>query len=249
MHAEYHDVPDKAELFRLLRFIAEAARVGNHHPIVHIEAHGGEDGLALADGDYVAWSDLTPILTEINVACKNNLVVVAMLCFGWNLTVSLMPSDRAPVFMLIGPPKPMDSGPLLDSTRRFYQALLSELDVNRALTAMNDGLPFDEWPLKPATAEILYCRVFRQYLADFASESSLQDRENQLVAQLASSRGLSLLEAAALRLEVRRDLKDHRGAYERHRQRFLMLDLFPDDQGRFGLTYDLCFRTQSIGGG
>ena len=249
MHAEYCRIQSKTELLDKLRAIAHAARVANHHPFVHIEAHGSEDGFALADGDRVSWREVVPLLAEINVACKNNLVLVAILCFGWNLTPALMPSDRAPVFMLVGPPAPMKAGDLLDATRRFYTALMSEFDVNRALDAMNEGLSYAEWPLKPATAEILYCRVFREYLADFASESSLQDRENQLVAQLDSSRGLSLLEAAALRLEVRRDLKDHRGAYERHRQRFLMLDLFPDDQGRFGLTYDLCFRTQSIDGG
>ena len=146
--------------------------------------------------------------------------------------------------MLIGPPAPMKAGQLLDSTRRFYEVLVSQFDVNRALEAMNEGLPFAEWPLRPATAEILYCRVFREYLAEFASDASLQDRENQLVAQMARFRGLSPLESAALRLEVRRDLQDHRGAYERHRQRFLMLDLFPEDRHRFGLTYDLCIPVQ-----
>lgn len=137
----------------------------------------------------------------------------------------------------------MAAGDLLNATRRFYEALVSLFDVNRALQAMNDQLPFAQWLIRPGTAEILYCRVFRQYLEELGSGDALRDRENRLVANISRARSLSVLDSAALRLEVRRDLADHRAAYDRYREKFLMLDLFPADKDRFGLTFDLCMPT------
>ena len=246
LHTAFVAVTTKPDLLQQLTLIEHAARVANHHPVIHIEAHGSPDGIALADGTQVAWSELIAAFTDINVACKNNLIVIAISCYGWNLTASLMPSDRAPVFMLVGPPEPMTAGALLDATRRFYKALMSLFDVNQALEAMNVGLTFSQWPIRPATAEILYCRVFRRYIEELGSGDALKDRENRLVADIARSQSLNVVQSASLRLEVRRDLADHRTAYDRYRAKFLMLDLFPKDAQRFGLTYDLCMPTEAI---
>jgi hypothetical protein len=240
MHAEFAPIADESALLKKLSEIAHAARVGNHRPIVHIEAHGGPDGIELADGNYIPWSRVIPALTAINEACRNNLFVVAISCQGWNLTASLMPSDRAPVFMLIGPPANMSAETLLAATRRFYDTLVATIDVNRALEAMNNHAPFADWQLRPATAEILFCRAFRLYVNEVATPLALQARENELVAKITRQRNLNVLQSAALRLQVRADLQDHRAAYDRMRGRFLMFDLFPDDVARFGLTYDLC---------
>lgn len=240
IHAEFISVPTKRDLLRQLTRITHAARVGNHLPIVHIEAHGGTDGIELADGSWLPWREVIPALTDINIACKNNLIVVAISCYGWNLTTSLMPSDRAPAFMVIGPPDPMTAAELLGATRRFYDTLVSALDLNEALEAMNDQLPFAQWRIRPGTAEILYCRVFRQYLDQLGSLDALRARENEIVANISRRRSLTVLGSATVRMEVRRDLADHRAAYDRHRDTFLMLDLFPADRERFGLTFDLC---------
>jgi hypothetical protein len=240
LHATLVPISTKTELLRELTLIEHAAQIANHYPVIHIEAHGSPDGIVLADDTHVAWSELIPAFSAINVACKNNLIVIAISCYGWNLTASLIPSDRAPVFMLVGPPEPMTAGALLNATQRFYKAFMSLFDVNQALEAMNAGLKFSEWPIRPATSEILYCRVFRHYMDELGSGDALKDRENRLVADIAKSRSLNVLQSAALRLEVRRDLADHRAAYDRYREKFLMLDLFPQDVARFGLTYDLC---------
>lgn len=244
MHAEYSRVENENALMMKLTHIAHAASVGNHLPIVHVEAHGGLDGIELADGHAVPWRRLIPALVEINKACRNNLIVVAISCRGWNLTASLMPSDRAPVFMLVGPPGNMTAGDLLRATRSFYQSLVEELDLNRALEAMNARLPYAKWHLKPATAEILFCRVFRSYVGEESSAEALRERENRLVAGITSARDLTALDVTALRLQIRADLADHRAAYDRIRETFLMLDLFPEDRPRFGLTYDRCFPAQ-----
>jgi hypothetical protein len=242
MYAQFARVPTKRDLIRQLSRIALAAEQANHRPIIHIEAHGGADGSQLMDGDYVRWTELIPLFTRINIACKNNLVVVAISCFGWGLTAALMPSDRAPVMMLVGPPDAMTAAELLEATRRFYHSLMSEFDMNHALEAMNDHRAFADWKIRPATAEILFCRVFRQYLAEQATPEALTARENALVATVIDGRPRRALDMAALRIAIRLDLANHRAAYDGHRHTFLMLDLFPGDQTRFGLTYDRCIQ-------
>lgn len=240
MHTEFLEVPTSEALVAALRAVAHSAKVGNHHPILHVEAHGGPGGIELADGTVVMWKDLIPLLREINLACKNNLIVVAIACSGWSLTESLMPSDRAPVFMLVGPPGSMAADDLLAASQRFYTTLTTAFDIRAALDAMNDGRAFAAWTVRPATAEILFCRVFRRYVAEFGSGDALRARENAIVADVARAHKLTVVDTALLRSEVRADLIDHRAAYDRMRTTFLMLDLFPDDRSRFGLTYDLC---------
>lgn len=240
MHAEFAAVSTKKDLLQRLERIAYAAETANWHPLLHLETHGDSDGIQLANGDVVAWAELIPHFTRINIACRNNLVVVAMSCFGWDLTTSLMPSARAPVMMLVGPPATMTAAELLDATTRFYDSLMVHFDVNRALEAMNEHRPFEEWPIRPATAEILFCRVFRMYMSAYDPPAARAARVNALLARLEARRTAGPLDKAALAIAVDLRLNNHRVEYERIRRRFLMLDLFPADVTRFGLTYDVC---------
>jgi hypothetical protein len=231
------------DLVRCLAEVGRAARLANHRPIVHIEAHGSDDGIGLADGSTFLWSELIPLFGDINQACRMNLVVVAVSCFGWNLTGALMPSDRAPVNMVIGPVNAMSAGELLNATRKFYRSLFAELDLNKALEAMNLGRPYDEWSIKPGTAEILFCRVFRQYVAELGNPESVRRRSNAIVAQTIGDAQVDPTQVDRLHRKVVAELTDHRQQFDHYRRTFLMLDLFPDDADRFGLSYDLCMPT------
>lgn len=252
LYTEFKRIADEAELRAKLSEIAESARIANHHPILHLEAHGTENGIVLADGTLVSWRSITPVLAAINEGCKMNLIVVAISCEGWNLTYSLMPSERAPVFMLVGPPDSMSAEALLQGTRRFYPALVEAVaegsDINKALEAMNHQLPFNEWRLKPATAEILFCRVFRMYLDHLRTEGpDTQDRENALVAELAERGNLDVVQTEQLRGRLRPYRMDVKQLYDHFRKTFLMLDLFPASASRFGLTYEKCLPSPSSG--
>jgi hypothetical protein len=240
LQAEYHDVRTSADLDRVLRRVEEECTERNRGPLLHFEAHGDAHGLALADGTHIPWAKLTPKLAAINQASRMNLLVLAMMCKGWDLTVALMPNDRAPVFMLVGPPDNLSAAAIQDATKRFYHTLVRKWELKDALSSMNEEQPFEQWPIRPATAEILFCRVFRYYMEELETGRTIQDRENKLVADVARARGLTVLDTAALRVDVRRWLTDHAEWYERLRRSFLMIDLFPENAARFGLTYAKC---------
>ena len=239
LHAEFCSVNDRTEFEAKLRQIAIAARRANHLPVLHLEAHGFDEGIQLADGSTIRWREITPFLADINEACRMNLIFVAVSCQGWNLTHSLMPSDRAPVLMVVGPVNDMTAADLLSATRIFYQTLVAELDLNAALEAMNDNRPYEEWSVKPGLAEILFCRVFRAYMKEQTPEVR-QSRENAIVARLAKARNLDVKQTAVVRASLRADLQDFRADYDRQRHTFLMLDLFPQNAEKFGLTFEKC---------
>lgn len=240
LQTKYVRVESRDELARALADISRAVHLDGHRPIVHFETHGYEEGIGLADGTAVSWTDLVPLLGDINRATRMNLMVVAILCMGWNLTNALMPNDRAPLFMLVGPPATMRADELLQATRRFYSALFSTLDINAALEAMNSGFPFEGWRLKPATAEILFCRVFRAFLAEGNTFNATSELEESLVADAIRKRGLNAQQASVARDIIRRDFGDPRWWYDHLRQTFLWMDAFPESKWRFGLDYDLC---------
>jgi hypothetical protein len=56
-------------------------------PILHIEAHGYQDGLQLTSGEIVTWDEYMPGLRKINVAIENALIVMLAACKGGTLVI------------------------------------------------------------------------------------------------------------------------------------------------------------------
>ena len=54
----------------------------DHVPIVHISAHGSDDGIGLTDGTLVSWRNLREMLKPINAALDGNLLLCMSACHG-----------------------------------------------------------------------------------------------------------------------------------------------------------------------
>ena len=152
----------------------------------------------------------------------------------------VLPSVRSPIFAVIGPPAEISAGALVDAVRRFYVEAVQSSDLEKALGAMNSGVDFKDWPIKPGLAEVLFCRAFREFWAGDEIETIAKDRENLEVAILVKRYDLTLSQSAEARLSVCQTLSDPRFWYEELRRRFLMLDIFPANHARFGITWELC---------
>lgn len=246
LETRFVSVQNRDDLMQCLADIAREVRDYHRLPVIHIEAHGTDNGIQLADGSEITWRTLVPQLAEINRACGMNLFVIAISCMGANLIGALMPSDRAPLFIMVGPRALMSHAQVYAATTRFYETLVDTVleggDINRAFEAMNEGRErFRDWPLFVGTAEILFCRVFRKYWEE-QTDNERRVRENELVAEIARRQKLNLVQCAEVRAKVRADLADGPEQYERLRDKFLMLDEFPENRQRFRLTFDRCFR-------
>jgi hypothetical protein len=236
-----YQITSRSEFFGCLRQTVQMTKDGRA-PILHIEAHGDTEGLELASEEHVKWSELAPALTEINVGCQMNLLVVAAACEGWYLGSVLEPISQSPVWGVIGPPAITKAGTLYAAMTIFYRDLLESFDLQHALRAMNDGREIDEWTFELSSAELIFCNVFRHYMRDLVEGETQEQRVNRLVAEIARVKKLDVKQTMTLRAEISADLSNYKNWFDHYRTHFLMLDLFPSNASRFSFTFEDCTR-------
>jgi hypothetical protein len=241
MLGELYQVPSRPAFFGALKNVLQMTRDG-HAPILHLEAHGDTEGLELASGEHVKWAELAPVLTEINIGCQMNLLVVAAACEGWYLGTVLRPVDRSPIWGVLGPPEVAKAGNLYLAMTNFYRELLESFSLRSALLRMNEQLEISEWRYQFSSAEILFCRVFRYYMQDLKSGETHEQRVNRLVAEIARVKNLDVVQTMKLRAEIAADMSNHKWWFDYYRTGFLMLDLFPNNLTRFKFSFEDCTR-------
>lgn len=217
-----------------------AARFGRS-PLLHIESHGGREGIRLGNGDLVRWDDIAPKLAAINRISRVNLLVCAAMCRGWHMSDILRPTDQTPAFGILGTTEDVRAGVLLGVMQAFYGTLLQDShDLTLALKAANEAATPHGVSFEMVGAELLFCRVFRAYMESLQAEETQEERVNRLVADVARVRGLDVVQTMKLRRQIREELDDHEVWYDRYRTHFLMLDEFPENGRRFGYSFSDC---------
>ena len=131
-------------------------------PILHISAHGNDEGLQLTSGEVVTWPRLRDLLMPINHALNGNLLICMSSCQGFYascmaLSEVKMPLARdIPFFGLVGHQgKPSWSDTAI-AFASFYHLLTKGYYIDTAVRAMkiasgNDGF-VEIMPIEAATA-------------------------------------------------------------------------------------------------
>jgi len=119
-----------------LNDVLQSAAAGNH-PILHIEAHGDENGLQLTNDDLIDWPDLSLPLAKINDAMKGWLVVTVAACSGGHMARTVLNTTRAPFFALVGPPETIEDSQLLNDYTEFYIEFYKTRSLTKARWALN----------------------------------------------------------------------------------------------------------------
>ena len=215
------------ELPALLRECAEAARKNPYVPMLHIECHGHGEGLEFADGSTMSWRDLKPELIALNEATKLNLVIIVAACFGGDIARISGADDRAPFWGFVGPKEEISTGQLAEAMSGFYQVLLTERSTERAIEALRRseaGSKF--WNLSAAT---IFKLIGESYSREYLTNENVTRRALVLRA-LASQQGVEWPVE-----EIERMIRDPR-YIEQMRDRFFMVDLFPENRERFAVA-------------
>lgn len=228
----------KSEFLECLADVATEARTGNHSPLIHIEAHGATPGLELSSGEFMLWSEMSDVLTGINVVSRLNLFVLMAACQGSHLTQIVQPIARAPVWGLVGPMRDITAGEIQTDFRAFYDEFFMSRNGRRALERLNNAPVGPTWRYAYFTARFLFRIVFQEYLKACATPTALKEREDLLVRQIVGERPAP----AELRESLRAALANHDVHFQRMRREFFMIDLFPENDKRFPLTLAHCQR-------
>jgi len=180
-----HKVSSEKEFRVVLRELIRLAKENSDKPILHIETHGYDDtsGIVFSDGSDCLWSDLRPMLVELNEATEFNLLVCFASCFGaWSLGM-IRPMEPAPCWGLIGPSEFTDGSELLGGFRAFYRPLLVSQDADAGIQALVS------WPLENGyflveIAENWFYKLIDGYLTKDCTKERLSERAKAIYSQM-----------------------------------------------------------------
>jgi len=230
-----HSVSNVAEFNNLLARLANEAEKEDSWPLIHVESHGGSEGLQLANGDLVRWADVQPRFLRLNKATRNHLFVVMAACKGFHgIKAMLDLTDHSvSLRLLAGPGEETSSGKLEDATKAFYSSLLRAGDMVSAIQEARKNEPtFSVYSAEPAFI-VGWSKAIREYPT---TNKGIQQRAEQIVTQAkTSSRPLPPQAHSRAKTAIRS--LDMNIPFEAFKRKFFMLDLFPEiDEEISGVT-------------
>lgn len=229
----YKNCDSRIQFLKLLSELLNRAKNESSFPLLHIECHGCEAGIALASGELITWQELKPALTDINVATKCNLMVVMATCHGALLGEILKPTERAPCWGILGPTEEVSVSDLMGTYRSFYFTLLSNPNLNgdealKSLFASNvreTGYFF-------MTALGLFKKAYSGYIANDCTDSAYWSRSKRLQNELNKKSVRKSRQDIVLGLK-----STEKESFEKYKPKFFMCDLYPENLKRFQIDY------------
>ncbi|SRR6266571_409302 len=116
-------------------------------PILHISAHGDQNGLELSNGDIITWEELRTLLTPANEALQGGLMVCMSCCEGYaGIRMAMFEEESAlPFFALVG----SSTSPTWPETAigfaTFYHLVAKGQDIQDAVAAMRTASGVSEF--------------------------------------------------------------------------------------------------------
>jgi hypothetical protein len=144
------------------------------------------------------------------------------------------------VWGVVGPLEDVKAGDLREAMETLYRTIVGGDGGYQAVSSMNHHVAREQWKFLLETAETMFCRVFHHYAQNLTSEERLRDAENEIAAEIVRRRGGDLLAGMEARHRAHQMLLQHADMFAYYRKTFLLIDLFPENDERFRLTYDDC---------
>ena len=205
-------------------------------PVLHLEAHGNEFGLAPSNAnnaEFLSWDELTEPLQELNVATRCNLIVFVAACIGFAGILALTRGPKAPAVALVGPIATIESDQLLGGTKEFYRRWMqgnTELEeiVASASEQSGTGIIFEYEPVATLAFESM---IEHQII-------SMRPREQRLRIERFRQRMLAETQFSAAEIEHRLKFLPSTPSAVQLQQiwdEMFMIDLYPENRERFGV--------------
>lgn len=114
----------KADVLAAIKRAEDRAKTTATAPVLHIESHGGTDGLtssSASDAEWLTWEELTVPLQRLNLATQCNLILVVAACVGYAAVQAFNRGPRAPAIALVGPDANVTASNLLEGAKELYR--------------------------------------------------------------------------------------------------------------------------------
>ena len=236
--AIYNQCDCKADVIRSIEQAAQETHQTGIMPILHIEAHGGPDGIAPSTNIYeevLTWAELTVPLQKLNVATKCNLMVVVAACLGFAAIKALTQGPRAPAVALVGPDATVNESDLLLGAKEFYRRLKDESPqltyIAESASREMNAAGFEIEPFATLAYESFIEQVVRK-----KRPSECQDGLERLRQRMHQETSFSSKEIEKRLADLPKDLVLEK--IEQLWNYMFMFDLEPRNEERFGLNWD-----------
>jgi hypothetical protein len=229
----YARVKTEKDLFGCINQLIDYVKQNGVLPLIHLEAHGCEDGIQLADNSQLSWARFKDALVPLNITMELNLMLVLGSCYGGTFVKAISTTDRAPVWGLIGPTQVLSAGQIEDDFGEFYRTFFSTLSTSKALEALKRSSPKNLYYL--TTAERFFYTVWKEYKKNYCSPDKLKERGNKLHKLAKTQKRTPLLSAGYFEQQLSSQERD---IFNKFRDTYFMCDLFPHHKERFGVTYE-----------
>jgi hypothetical protein len=201
-------------------------------PLLHVECHGNDDGIGFADGDFIYWVELCEQLTRLNVTTRLNLFVSIAACLGAYLASQFVPTHRAPVSACLSITKTAYPDQIYRGFFAFYSTLLSTLDGNAALRELKRVNVAEDQSFYLAEAMDFFKLAYRGYLKHYCTPEKYRQRA-QHIQEEQKERGLPVASVDDI---YQHFVSTEGSSFEKARERYFMVDLFPENAQRFPVT-------------
>ncbi|MBB3169007.1 hypothetical protein [Simiduia aestuariiviva] len=228
----------KDEFLYCLETIYKDVVENRNYPLIHLECHGCEKGLGLANKEIVEWNEIRDLLIQINFACEVNLLVVVAACKGAYLIHTATQLDRAPFYAIVGSEQEVKAGELQADFTEFYKSFFLSLNGNKAIESLNRQAKKTNRLYHFVGAEVLFLKAFRKYHRDHCIGKAKQSRLEDLVTKAMVMPEVSRNGVNWARNQAKEWFKNEQEpAFERMKARFFWLDEYPHNQERFTVSY------------
>ncbi|WP_416268594.1 hypothetical protein SD235_00025 [Burkholderia cepacia] len=120
------------DLIELLKHVRKRCLTDGLKPILHFEAHGSEEVIAVANGE-MKWADLIPHLREIYLASNGNLGIVMSTCHGFHALKPIKIKKSTPFTFLMGSQEEITVGQIKSNMILFYKELFLSGNLEAAM--------------------------------------------------------------------------------------------------------------------
>lgn len=239
LHCEFLRIKDSAALHSSLIGIAEETKNNSTYPILHMDFHGSKKGFCLESGEMMGWKSFLSYLTKTNIACRNNLLITLAACHGIYLTQIVKPTEPVPFCSLVAPTKEIGQGDIDADFKSFYEELLTSFNGDKALEKLNLGSPRENPKYAFINCINLYRSAYSNYHGRYCTGKGAKKRIEKLVTKARSMPSVSSLPIGDLRKNIKYEIKKNENKYfEKYRKVFFMIDLYPENDARFGLKFE-----------
>lgn len=199
-------------------------------PVLHLEAHGGADGLTSStepNAEWLTWEELSEPLQRLNLATRCNLILAVAACVGYATVQSFQRGPRAPAVALVGPDANVTPSEILAGTKEFYRRWMDTGTPQEIAQSASSQMGEVRLELEPSTT--LCYEALVEFLVKSARPLQLRKRTQGLRQRL-------LAETALTQEVIENGLAlPTWPACQQIWDEMFMIDLWPENRERFGL--------------